>query len=98
MYPNEYPSVYTEEEICYAEFINNCICIANVNNYSHGMDADTLIKNYNRIINYLKAFPSFLSNVPLMQVYVARVYILQHLISMILELMDFYLFLHLHIK
>lgn len=73
LYPNEYPSVYTEEEICYAEFINNCICIANVNNYSHGMDADTLIKNYNRIINYLKAFPSFLSNVPLMQeVYVAR--------------------------
>ena len=31
LYPNEYPSVYTEEEICYAEFINNCICIANVN-------------------------------------------------------------------
>ena len=29
--------------------------------YSHGMDADTLIRAYNRIINYLKAFPSFLS-------------------------------------
>ena len=38
LYPNEYPSVYTEEEICYAEFINNCICIANVNNYSHGLE------------------------------------------------------------
>lgn len=59
------------------------------------MDADTLIKNYNRIINYLKAFPSFLSNVPLMQeVYVARgiYFTASHFNDS--RINGFYLFLH----
>ncbi len=64
LYPKNYPSIYSEEEICYQEFINNCICISNVNNYNYGMDNDTINKNYNRILNYIRVFPSFLNRIP----------------------------------
>ena len=51
IYPQNFQSPYSKEEICYPEFVNNFICIANVNAYNYQIDADTINKNYNRFIN-----------------------------------------------
>lgn len=81
LYPKNYLSIYSEEEICYQEFINNCICISNVNNYNYGVDDDTINKNYNRVLNYIRAFPSFLNKIPYKYAsYIAKAfyYVTQH--------------------
>lgn len=64
IYPQHYLSPYNEEERCYPEFVNNFICIANVNAFNYQMEADTINKNYNRFINIMDEFPSFLNKVP----------------------------------
>ncbi|MRX94385.1 hypothetical protein [Parabacteroides goldsteinii] len=64
IYPQNFQSPYSEEEICYSEFVNNFICIANVNAYNYRMDADTINKNYIRFFNIMDTFPTFLNKVP----------------------------------
>lgn len=63
LYPKIFHPIYSEEEICFSEFVNNCICIANVNAYNYRMDADTIDKNYNRVVNYIKAYPHFINKI-----------------------------------
>lgn len=64
IYPQNFQSPYSKEEIYYPEFVNNFICIANVNAYNYQIDADTINKNYNRFINIMEEFPDFLNKVP----------------------------------
>lgn len=64
IYPKDFQSPYSKEEIFYPEFVNNFICIANVNAYNYQVDADTINRNYNLFINIMKDFPDFLDKVP----------------------------------